>query len=405
MASLRIPMSRPQRPIRCVVVPPVAAPYREPLFEALDARDDLELTVVYQAAQQASWDVSAGWFETDHRYSAKHLRSWQRARPGRTPIIWPRGLEAELRRLNPDCVVAWEYGPTALRAFAWTRLRGRAHVIFSENTPAIEPHLGSKQRRLHHFLATRAEGGIAASSKARTRFTELGMAPERAVVALQSADLEPIRRAAAAHAPAGLQAVASGPPPMVLAVGRLVPDKNFAGLIDAFAAATAAAWRMRAAAGLRGGPAPRLEIVGTGFLEEELRAQAARTGADIRFHGHLDSAAMAALYARADIFALVSSFEPFGVAVREAAAAGLPIVCSAVAGAAGDAAVDGRNAILIDPADTGQIAEALRLLLTDAEVRAYLGAGSRVIDAETKGRDVQAWVDAITSATALRGRP
>lgn len=392
-------MSRPQRPIRCAVVPPVAAPYREPLFEALNAREELELTVVYQADQQSSWDVSAGFFETEHRYPAEHLRSWQRARPGRTPIVWPRGLERELQRLSPDCVVAWEYGPTALRAFAWTRLRGRAHVIFSENTAAIEPHLGTPQRRLHHFLATRAEGGIAASSKARQRFLDLGMSPERAVVALQSAILEPIRAAVAGRA--GLEAVASGPPPMVLAVGRLVPDKNFAALIGAFAAASATAAMMRAAAGVRNGVAPRLEIVGTGFLEDELRAQAAATGADIRFRGHLDSEQMAALYAEADIFALVSSFEPFGVAVREAAAAGLPIVCSAVAGAAGDAAVDGRNAILIDPADPVQIMDALTALLSYAELRARLGAASRAVDAETRGRDVQAWVDAIIHATAL----
>lgn len=370
-------------------MPPVAAPYREPLFEALAARDEIELTVVYQAAAQSSWDVSAGWFETEHRYPAKHLRSWQRARAGRTPIVWPRGLERELQTLNPDCVVAWEYGPTALRAFGWTRLKRRAHVIFSENTPAIAPHLGAKQTRLHHFLATRVEGGIAASSKAKQRFIELGMEPARATVGLQSAILDPIRAASLARG--GLEAVASGPPPTVLAVGRLVPDKNLGALIDAFAQA---APRREA----------RLEIVGTGFLEDELRARAQRRNVEVHFHGHLDSARMAALYARAHIFALVSTFEPFGVAVREAAAAGLPIVCSEVAGAAGDVAIEGRNAILVDPADTGQITEALRRLITHPALRMQLGAASRSIDAETSGRDVQAWIDAITHATALHGR-
>jgi glycosyltransferase involved in cell wall biosynthesis len=380
-------MSSHPRPIRCVVLPPVAAPYREPLFEALAAREELELTVVYQAAAQASWDVSAGWFTTEHAYPAEHLRSWQRARPGRTPIVWPRGLERELYKRKPDCVVAWEYGPTALRAFAWTRGNRRAHVIFSENTPAIAPHLGAKQARLHHFLAGHVEGGIAASSKARQRFIELGMRPDRATVALQSAMLDPIRAASQAHR--GLAAVASGPPPSVLAVGRLVPDKNLGALIDAFA---------------RAAPdrAAKLEIVGTGFLEDELRARAQRLNVEVQFHGHLESAGMAALYARADIFALVSTFEPFGVAVREAAAAGLPIVCSQVAGAAGDVAIAGRNAILIDPADTAQISDALRRLIADPALRAQLGAESRRVDAETSGHDVQAWLDAITHATGLR---
>ena len=56
------------------------------------------------------------------------------------------------------------------------------------------------------------------------------------------------------------------------------------------------------------------------------------------------------------MLALVSTYEPFGVALREGAAAGLPLICSVRAGAAGDVAVDGENALLVDPADRGAIA-------------------------------------------------
>ena len=76
--------------MRCVVVPPAPAPYREPFFRALDARDDIDIRVVYQSAEQPSWDVGTGWFQARHNYPAQHLRSWQRGRPGRTPVVWPR---------------------------------------------------------------------------------------------------------------------------------------------------------------------------------------------------------------------------------------------------------------------------------------------------------------------------
>ncbi len=70
-----------------------------------------------------------------------------------------------------------------------------------------------------------------------------------------------------------------------------------------------------------------LEIVGTGFLEEELKQLAAGHAALVRFRGHVSPEELPALYAAADVYALVSTYEPFGVAIREAAAAGLPIVC------------------------------------------------------------------------------
>jgi glycosyltransferase involved in cell wall biosynthesis len=95
---------------------------------------------------------------------------------------------------------------------------------------------------------------------------------------------------------------------------------------------------------------------------------------------------------------LVSTYEPFGVAVREAAAAGLPIVCSRTAGAAGDVAVDDRNAILVDPADVDAVADALARLAADPDLRARMGAESRAIDRETDGVEVDAFAAAITAA-------
>ena len=69
----------------------------------------------------------------------------------------------------------------------------------------------------------------------------------------------------------------------------------------------------------------------------------------MRLHGYVAPDELPGLYPDADVLALVSTYEPFGVAVREAAAAGLPLICSVRAGAAGDVAVDGENAVLVDP--------------------------------------------------------
>jgi glycosyltransferase involved in cell wall biosynthesis len=112
---------------------------------------------------------------------------------------------------------------------------------------------------------------------------------------------------------------------------------------------------------------------------------------------------MGDFYARADVFALVSTFEPFGVVVREAVAAGLPIICSRRAGAAGDIAVEGRNALLVDPDDAGQIAAALTRVIDDPPLRAALATASRKIDAAGEGADVAAFAAAAHAAAARRG--
>jgi glycosyltransferase involved in cell wall biosynthesis len=386
-SSIRAPNNlRRAMPVRCAIVPPTPVPYREPLFRALHERDDLDICVIYQSAGQASWDVPPDWFPSDHPYPSVHLRSWQRRRAGRTPVLWPHGLERALTAATPDGVVVSEYGPASLRALAWCRRHRRAYVIFTECTPGIDPLLPRWHLALHRWLAGRADGFIATSSAARARLEEFGVPVERIAVALQAADVESFRRAAAANG----HLRPAGGPLRVISVGRLVPDKNFGALIEAVA-------RIRGQA--------ELEIVGSGFLEPDLKELAARLEAPVRFRGHLPPGELPGLYAAADAYALTSTYEPFGVAVREAAAAGLPIICTKTAGAAGDVAIDARNALLVNPYSVDEVAGALERLASDADLRRRMAAESHAIDRATDGTEVEAFAVAVLTAAARRATP
>ena len=364
-------------PVRCAILPPAPAPYRDPLYARLARRGRIDPTVVYQSSGQPGWDQPDEWFSAGEGYRSLALRSRQRSRPGRTPVVLPRGLSAALAEVDPGCVVAWEFGPATLRALAWCRRRGRALVVFSELPPAADSALTPVQRRLHRLLAPRVDGFVAAGSAARERLLALGA---RSVeVSLQSADVEAFRAVAGACHEEG--------PVRVLSVGRLVPDKAPAVLVEAFAAA-----------GL-GPEEARLELCGTGPLEDELRREAGRLGVPLELTGYVSPAELPRLYAAAGVAALVSAYEPFGVTMREAAAAGLPLVCSRAAGAAGDVAVDGRNAILVDPGDVAGTAEALRRLVRDPELRARMAAESRAVDAENDPEaDAEAFERAVLRA-------
>jgi glycosyltransferase involved in cell wall biosynthesis len=373
--------------LRLAILPPAPAAYREPLLTALHARDDLQLSVIYQSTAPANWDAAPGFSPTEHAYPAVHLRARQRSRPGRSPIVWPAGVEAALSAADPDCVIAVEYGAASLRALAWCRRHRRAYVVFSDCTPEINPLLSPGQLAVHRAVARQADGMIAVSSAGRRRLQAFGVPDERIALAPQGGDLPPIRATAAAVTP-------PAPPPLVvLSAGRLVPDKNFATLIEAVARADP--WGTRLA----------LQIAGTGFLVGELRALAQARGVATTFLGAVSPAQMGALYGQAHVFALVSTFEPFGVVVREAVAAGLPIICSRRAGAAGDIAIEDRNALLVDPERVDLIAAALSWLAHDAPLRTAMAAQSRAIDAEGEGRDVEAIAAAAWAAARRRGRP
>ena len=342
--------------------------------------------MIYLSASQPGWDQPPSWFPDSHEYSSQVLPAWQRRRAGRTPLMLARGIGRALSAARPDCVVSWEYGPATMRALAWARRRRVPLLVFSELTPWSDPALSPVQRRVHRLLAPRADGFIVAGSQGVERLRGLGVDPSLIQVALQSADLDALGDPAAAR-----RGRPTGGPARILAMGRLVADKNLDVLIDAFAEA-----------GLAEGEA-ELEIRGTGPLEPELRALASRLGAPVELPGPVAPGQLGEVYANADVLALVSSYEPFGVTLREGAAAGLPLIASRRAGAVGDVAVDGENAIVVDPANRSQIADALRRLVREPELRERLAEGSLAVTARHPPEaDSEAWERAILRV--LRGQ-
>ena len=359
-------------PPRVAILPPVPAPYREPLFRALAERAVVEPWVVYLAGRQEGWDQPREWFDRREGYRSEVLTGWQWARAGRSPVTVARGLGAALDRIDPACVVSWEYGPATWRALAWCRRRRRPLLIFSEVTPWTEAALSRLQLRVHRLLAPRVDGFIAASSQSAERLARLGV--DGAKGGGGASERGP-RAAARGRAPRDRRRAADAR----AGVGRLVPDKNLPLLLDAFAEA-----------GLSG--EAELVLHGSGPLEAELRERIARLGVAARVAGPVPPGRTARGLRAADVLALVSTYEPFGVTMREGAAAGLPLLCSRRAGAAGDVAVDGENALLVDPDSRAEIVAALRRLVRDPELRARLAAGSRAVtERHPPSADAEAW--------------
>jgi glycosyltransferase involved in cell wall biosynthesis len=117
--------------------------------------------------------------------------------------------------------------------------------------------------------------------------------------------------------------------------------------------------------------------------------------------GGLSEEQLAQRYVDADVFALLSRQETWGVVVNEAAASGLPLVLSDRVGAAYDLLRDGENGFLVPADDVEAAAEALRRLAADPELRRRMGARSReLVAAWGYDPSVESFVEAVREAAA-----
>ncbi|NYI72052.1 phosphatidylinositol alpha-1,6-mannosyltransferase [Naumannella cuiyingiana] len=185
---------------------------------------------------------------------------------------------------------------------------------------------------------------------------------------------------AAVLPPAGRAKVIMVPPPVApeffaidrrpattvrcLAAGRFVAQKGFGTLLDA--------WR------LLGDHAPPLTIAGSGPLDHRLRR---RAGERVAFAGAVDRGRMPALLAEHDLFlapvrraaaGLVQ--EGFGLALAEAAAAGMAVIGTRTGGVP-DIVEHGRTGWLVEPGDPRALARMIPEVCSAPD--ALIAAGHR----------------------------
>jgi glycosyltransferase involved in cell wall biosynthesis len=139
-----------------------------------------------------------------------------------------------------------------------------------------------------------------------------------------------------------------------------------------------ASYRLLAAALERIVPLPwRLTLVGDGAARAEVEALFAPFGDRIVMKGAInDAAALAALYAQADLFVWPAVNEAYGMVFLEAQAAGCPVVAGAFGGVPG-VVKDGETGVLTTPGDIDVFARAIATLLAAPERRRSMGRAAR----------------------------
>jgi glycosyltransferase involved in cell wall biosynthesis len=259
---------------------------------------------------------------------------------------------ARLRRLVDTVDVVHAHG---LRAGALAALAARAAPVVVSWHNAVDGRFGALLERV---AARRATVTLAASADLAARARRAGAADVR---------LAPV-------APPALRPSGRDPGlghPLVLAVGRLHPQKGYDVLLEALPLLGDAV----------------VAVAGDGPLEDRLRAAAPQ----VRWLGRRDD--VADLYAAADVVVLPSVWEARSLTAQEALRAGRPLVATAVGGLPG---LLGNGAILVPPGDPVALGAAVRRLLDDpAEAAALAERGAAVAAGWPDEADAVAQVAAV----------
>jgi glycosyltransferase involved in cell wall biosynthesis len=370
----------PLTPVRVAAVMPEPTPYRSPLFDLVAGRSELELTVVYSAGAIAGNDWQ---LQPAH----PHVLLRGRRLPGAARVLrhdYPvtPGIVPELERLRPQCVVVSGWSTFASQAaILWCRARRVPYVLLVESHDA-DPRAGWR-RAVKGTVVPRvvrdASSVLVAGTLARESMLARGARPERIRVFANTIDVEEF------SAEAGrVRREHDGV--VVLCVARLAREKG----IDVL---------LRAAAEAAG--ELHVVLVGGGPDRPALEEFAGSLGVRATFRGVLARDALVEQYAAADVFALLSRHEPWGVVVNEAAACGLPLVLSEHVGAHRDLLRAGENGFLVPPDDVGAAAAAFRTLARDPALRRRYGEASRrLVAGWGYGPSADAFVAAVLEAVS-----
>ncbi|MDR4305463.1 glycosyltransferase family 4 protein [Chelatococcus sambhunathii] len=292
----------------------------------------------------------------------RHEATWL-SLPPEFPLASGRAIDAALARLasvpRETMLVVDELAYGTLPAEGVAAL-GRPVAALVRYPASMDPALSAQDAdRLEATeRAALAAADVVVATSAATRallLDRFGVPKERLRVAEPGAD--PVPRARGG----------GGDVPVILTVGTVCPRKNQATLARALGRIADLGWRWRIVGSLDADPA----------YAEELRATLATEGLVDRTElvGEIDETALADAYDRADLFALTSRLEGYGMAYAEALARGLPVVAGAGEAAAG--LISGAAGELVPPEDPATIAAALRGLLTDGDALARAARAAR----------------------------
>jgi glycosyltransferase involved in cell wall biosynthesis len=340
----------------------------ERLCAALGERG-FQVTVITERRVQ-SWPIR----EMAQGYEVRRLPCLYRRRLHVVSSLLVFGIYLLLRGRRFQVWHVHQYGPHAALAVALGKFLRRPIVLKLTNSAAdgIEKALGNGIcGRLLGFLHRRACAYLAVSEETRLEAIQFGIPPERVHLIPNGVDRHSFRPASPKERADARRALGLECQRLVLYVGRLAPQKNPLGLLEAWAAVDGAVRKDSLLAMVGDGPLRAI-------LADFVTAKGLRES--VQIFGEQND--VACWMRAADLYVLASDFEGLSNTLLEAMASSLPVVSTRVSGSI-ETVEEAGAGLLVDVGRVDQLSEAMACMLADAPLRKCMGqAGRTLIEAK-----------------------
>lgn len=344
--------------IRTLIFHPALAPYRLDFFNRIHTCLRLRVIFLRQNLlnQQFNQTDLTARLHCDYGYLQTGVDILSRS------FRW--GIGKEIRNFRPDVVVVPEFSPITLWVSLLRKISPSARwgvTIHTDDNVRMLSSAGARRRFLINTSPKLADSIVVCTTAAKDFYSRLGFHHSAVGVVPIIRDEGSFRAYIEALTPLAAQLRSENSlsgKRVVLFVGRLVAIKGVHRLLQAFSGASNSVQDTR------------LVVIGDGPERESLRllSNELGLGESVNFLGRKEGDELLAWYLLADLFVLPSDYEAYGAVVNEALLAGVPVLCSAWAGAS-ELVTPGRNGDLFEPHDIERLSNLIISYLATAQTK------------------------------------
>ncbi len=362
--------------LRIALVANLPPPYRVPIYQRIAALPDVRLHVLFccQREPNRQWDLPPMDFE--HTFLRERFFTVEGRYIHNNPDVFQH-----LRRMAPDVIVINGFNPTHLYACVYAVLHKRVLVPMTDGTEMSERTLTVLHRMVRRLVYARSDAFIAASNGGRRLYESYGIDAERCYLSSLCADNKAYLR----------QAALPDKQFDFIFSGRIEPVKNPLFALDV-AVNTAKKLQRRVS----------IVFVGSGSMEQLVRgaAERQRQHVDACFTGFVTQGQLPDLYHAARVMLMPTRWDPWGMVVNEACAAGLPVIISPAAGAANELVLDRHNGYVSELNLALWSSQAATLLTQPALYRRYARHSRQLVGTYTFDAAAHGFISACEAAFA-----
>ncbi|SET99821.1 glycosyltransferase [Paenibacillus sp. NFR01] len=371
--------------IKTLLIAYQIAPYRIPVYNTIDASEEIDLTVWFLEEKEGNREWNIDYEEMRFRYTCLRGFHWFIRRMDFGLHINP-GIFFKLVRANPDVIITTSYDAIAFwESLIYAKLFRKKFVVWWGSTLESSRVRNRLMHAVRGLFFRSADAFVTYGSDSARCLTHYGIPEEKMAVGFNTVDVRYYYRKSA-----GLPKPKNDGQLNLLFIGQLIKRKGLEETLLSLA-------RLNRPSGWR------LSIVGTGPDERKLRELVHEHGMDdkVFFEGYKQKEELTAYLTAADCLLVPSLIEVWGLVVNEALVSGTFVLASKYAGVTSDLIVDKENGIIADPLDPDSMDAALGWLFDNV---AYLKSNRKIKLSQWKKLHPRTYANSVVRAIRLATR-